>query len=369
MVRKSLSLGKLFGISVNVDLSWFLVVALLTWSFSVSYYPAEFPNWPTLEYWLIGAVTALLLFGCVLLHEFGHSFTALHFKIPVTGITLYIFGGISRISEEPQSAISEFWITIAGPAVSLALAGFFALLAPVVTYLLPLLAVVKYLAYANLLLALFNLIPGFPLDGGGVLMAVVWGITRNRHRAILIASYVGRIVAYLLILLGLVQLYSGGIFNGIWTAFIGWFLLDASSGQVQNEKLKITLQGHPASEAMSRSYTAVEPDTTLQFLIDQHILSGSRRSFFVEDHGRVIGMLTLHQVSGIARAKLPVTTVAQVMLPLDKLKQIHPDTGLWDAIEQMDQAGVNQLPVLTDERIVGVLTREDILSFLKHLPF
>ena len=367
MPRQSFSVGKIFGISVGVDLSWFLVMAMLTWTFAVGYYPAEFRNWPAAEYWIVGGVTAILLFGCVLLHELGHSFMALHFNIPVKGITLFIFGGISQIGEEPESASSAFWITIAGPAVSLGLAGVFGLLAQVVTGVTPLLALLKYLAYANALLGIFNLIPGFPLDGGGVLMAIAWGITHNRHRSILIAANVGRVVAYLLILLGVYQMMTGSLFNGLWTAFIGWFLLDASGGQVQHEKIKTLLAGHKASEAMNRSYTAIQADTTLQFLIDHHILGGSRRSFIVEDVGQVVGMLTLHQISEIPREKWPETTVFQAMLPLDRLKQINPDTGLWDAIEEMDQDGVNQLPVMSDGRIEGMLTREDIISFIRRL--
>jgi Zn-dependent protease/CBS domain-containing protein len=367
MTRQSLSFGKIFGIAIGVDLSWFLVMAMLTWTFAVGYYPVEFKNWPAAEYWIVGGVTAILLFGCVLLHELGHSFTALHYKIPVTGITLYIFGGISQISEEPKSAASEFWITIAGPAVSLGLAGIFGLLALVVTSLSPLLALVKYLAYANALLGLFNLIPGFPLDGGGVLMAIAWGITHNRHRSILIAAYAGRVVAYLLILLGAYQIIAGGLINGLWTAFIGWFLLDAARGQVQHERIKTLLAGHKASEAMNRSYTVIQADTTLQFLIDHHILGSSRRSFIVEEVDKVVGMLTLHQISEIPREKWPVTIVSQAMLSLDKLKQINPDSGLWDAIEEMDKDGVNQLPVMRDNLIEGMLTREDIISFIKRL--
>jgi Zn-dependent protease/predicted transcriptional regulator len=367
MNRQSLSLGKVFGISLSVDLSWFLVMAMLTWTFAVGYYPSEFKNWPLAEYWITGGVTAVLLFGCVLLHELGHSFTALRFKIPVKGITLYIFGGISQISEEPKNAASEFWITIAGPAVSLVLAGVFTLLAPFLTGLLPVLAVVKYLAYANLLLGLFNLIPGFPLDGGGVLMAIVWGITRNRHRSILVAAYAGRVVAYLLILLGAYMMFAGGLVNGLWTAFMGWFLLDASGGQVQHEKVRTLLAGHQVFEAMNRAYTTIQADTTLQFLIDHQILGGSRRSFIVVEGSQVVGLLTLHQVSAIPREKWAETIASQAMLPLDKLKQINPDTGLWDAIEEMDQDGVNQLPVMRAGQIEGMLTREDIISFLRRL--
>jgi Zn-dependent protease/CBS domain-containing protein len=367
MNKNSIRLGQIFGIPVGVDYSWFLVLILFTWTFATSYYPAEFTNWSTAEYWVVGAVTALMLFASVLLHELGHSWVALRYKIPVRSITLYIFGGISQISSEPVSAISEFWITITGPIVSFALAGIFSLLSLLVSGFAPLLGLFKYLAYINLVLGVFNLIPGFPLDGGGVLMAIVWGITHNRHRAILFASIAGNVFAYLFIFLGVFQILSGNIINGLWIAFIGWFILSASRGQLQQEKIKGLLSGHKASEAMSRNYTIIESGTTLQVLVDEHILGSSRRSFIVEEAEKVVGMLTLHHLKDVPKDQWSNTTAAQVMIPTSQLKQILPDTGLWDAIQEMDRDGVNQLPVMEADQLQGVLTREDVLSYLRNL--
>jgi Zn-dependent protease/predicted transcriptional regulator len=368
MNKNSISIGKIFGIPVRVDYSWFLVMILFTWTFATGYYPAEFPNWSTVEYWAVGAVTAVLLFGCVLLHELGHSWVSIRYKIPVRSITLYIFGGISQISSEPTSAMSEFWITIAGPLVSFALAGIFALLTIPAAGFAPLLAMVKYLAYINLILGVFNLLPGFPLDGGGVLMAVVWGITHNRHRAILIASTVGNFMAYLFIFFGVYLIFGGDVLDGIWIAFIGWFVLTASSGQVQQERMKGELAGHKASEAMNRNYTAIQSDTTLQYLVDDHILGGSRRSFVVEEAGKVVGLLTLHHLQNIPKDQWSTTTAAQAMIPVSQMKQISPDSELWDAIEEMDRDGVNQLPVMIDGQIQGMLTREDVIDYLRKMP-
>ncbi len=367
MSKKSLSLGKLFGIPIGVDLSWFLILILLSWSFAVGYYPNAYRNWPVAQYWILGIITAIALFGSVLLHELGHSLVALMYGIPVKSITLFIFGGISQISEEPKNALSEFWITLAGPIVSLALAGIFAVLTLITTGFVPLLALVQYLAYINILLFLFNLIPGFPLDGGGVLMAIIWGITHNRHRAIIIAANVGRVVAYLLILIGVYQIFTSSLFNGLWTAFIGWFLLDAAGGQVQQEKAKGLLSGHQVQEAMNQVYTTVQADTTLQYLIDNHIIGGSRRVFLVEDHREIVGLLTLHQLSDLPKEKWSATTAAEVMLPLEKTKQISPTTELWEAMERMDRNGVNQMPVMSDGHVAGMLAREDVISFLRRL--
>ena len=363
----SIRLGKIFGIPLAVDYSWFLVVILFTWTFAVSYYPSEFKNWSTAEYWVVGAITALMLFVSVLLHELGHSLTALRYKIPVRNITLFIFGGISQISEEPVSALSEFWITIAGPIVSFLLAGVFALLSLVTSGFTPLLAIVKYLAYINLILGAFNLIPGFPLDGGGVLMSIVWAVTHNRHRALLIASGVGSIIAYLFIIYGVFQFLTGNTINGLWIAFIGWFLVSASQGQIRQERIKTILAGHKVSEVMSQGYTIVQADTTLQALMDDHILASSRRSYIVERGEEVVGLLTLHHLRDIPKEQWTTTTVSQVMIPCEKWKELNLNTELWDAIAEMDRNGVNQLPVMTGNHIDGMLTREDIISYLREL--
>jgi Zn-dependent protease len=367
MNKNTISIGRISGIPVGIDYSWFLIFVLFTWSFATGYYPAEFKNWSAAEYWVVGAVTTVILFASVLLHELGHSWVSLRYKIPVRNITLYIFGGISQISSEPASALSEFWITIAGPMVSFGLAGIFALLTIIVTGFTPLLALFKYLAYINLVLGVFNLIPGFPLDGGGVLMAIVWGITHNRHRAILFASIAGNVFAYLFIFYGVFQIFGGNLMGGLWTAFIGWFLLSASQGQLQHERIKGLLSGHRAFEAMSRSYTVIQSDTTLQYLVDHHILGNSRRSFIVEKVGQVIGLLTLHHLKDIPKDQWSTTTAAQAMIPTLQLKQIGLDTELWDAVEEMDRDGVNQLPVMAAGQIQGMLTREDVISYLRKL--
>ncbi len=363
----SIRLGTIFGIPVAVDYSWFLVLILFTWTFAVGYYPSEFKNWSTAQYWIVGAITALMLFVSVLLHELGHSLVALRYKIPVRNITLFIFGGISQISEEPVSAISEFWITIAGPIISFLLGGLFAALTLVTTSFAPLLAIVKYLAYINVILGLFNLIPGFPLDGGGVLMSIVWGITHNRHRALLIASGVGSFFAYLFIVYGVFQIFNGNLVNGLWVAFVGWFLVSAARGQVTQERIKSLLTGHRVSEVMSQGYTIIQADTTLQSLVDEHILASSRRSFIVERGEEVVGLLTLHHLRDIPKDQWATTIVAQVMIPCSKWKDLTLDTELWDAMKEMDRDGVNQLPVMTDGHIEGMLTREDIISYLGQL--
>ncbi len=367
MNRHTIPLGRILGIPVGLDYSWFLIFGLLTWTLAVSYYPGEFKNWPTAQYWLVGAATSVMLFASVLLHELGHSAIALRYKIPVRSITLMIFGGVAEISAEPPSAVAEFWIAIAGPVVSFALALLFFLLLPILAGAAPLLALVKYLAIINFSLALFNLIPGFPLDGGRVFRAIVWGVTHNLRRATLIAANLGRGIAYLFIFAGVWQIFSGNPGNGLWIAFIGWFLESAAMAQVQQQTLQDRLAGHRVSQAMSRNYTGIPAETTLQQLVDYHILGGGRRSFVVEQGDKVIGLLTLHHLKEIPQSDWPATTSAQAMIPLAEVKSVRPDTDLWAALAEMDRDGVNQLLVLANGQVSGMLSREDVVSFLRTL--
>ncbi len=367
MNKSAISLGRIFGIPIGLDYSWFLIFALLTWSLATSYFPAEFGNWPTAQYWIVGAVTSILLFVSVLLHELGHSVVAQRYKIPVRSITLFIFGGVSQIGGEPPSAIAEFWIALAGPVVSFALALFFTLLQPISGALAPLLALAKYLAYINATLGLFNLIPGFPLDGGRVFRAIVWGITHNLRRATLIAANVGRFIAFLFIIFGVWQLFIGNFGNGLWIAFIGWFLESAAVSQVRQQTIHDLLANHCVTDAMRRDYTVVSPGATLEQLVSDHILGSGIRRMIVEQDGRVVGLLTLHEVKTIQRSNWSATTAAQVMIPIERMKSIRPDAELVDALEEMDRDGVSQLPVMVGDQIQGVLGRDDVISLFRTL--
>jgi Zn-dependent protease len=365
MNRSTISLGRILGIPIGLDYSWFLIFGLLTWSLATSYYPAEFKNWPVTQYWIVGAATVILMFGSVLLHELGHSVVALRYKIPVRSITLFVFGGVAQIGTEPPSAMAEFWIAIAGPITSFALALFFGVLQPVVGAFAPLLAVAKYLAYINGTLGFFNLIPGFPLDGGRVFRAIIWGTTHSLRRATLIAANVGRFIAYGFIGLGVWQMVGGNFGNGLWIAFIGWFLESAASSQIRQQTIHDLLEGHHVADAMRRDYAAIMPNTTLEQLINKHIIGNGQRSLVVKQDDRVAGLLTLHNVKAIPSSAWLTTTAAQVMIPVAQMKWIRPDAELVDALGEMDRDGVNQLPVMEDDQILGVLGRDDVISFLR----
>jgi len=355
------------GISIGLDYSWFVIFALMTWILAVSYYPADYKHWPAFLYWATGATTAIMLFVSVLLHELGHSAVALRYKVPVRSITLFIFGGVAQIGAEPPSAMAEFFIAIAGPAVSLLLAVVFYAVQPLVAGIEPLLGMAKYLAYINFALVLFNLIPGYPLDGGRVFRAVVWAMTGSMQRATLIAANVGRFFGLMLIFMGVLQVVGGNVVGGLWIAFIGWFLDSAAHAQVVQAQLKSLMAGHSVAQVMNRDYTTVSADMTLQQLVDEYVLGKGQRGFLVDRGGQVVGLMTLHQIRAVPSREWVVTQLGQAMLPLEKAKCVDSDTELWAALQTMDRSGVNQLPVIRDHRVVGMLSREDVITFLRTI--
>lgn len=367
MPRQAISLGKILGIPIGLDYSWFLVFILVTWSLATSYFPQAFRQWPVALYWGVSLATAILFFVSVLLHELGHSVVALRYKIPVRSITLFVFGGVAQIASEPPNAAAEFWIAIAGPLVSFALAGVFGALQYLSFGLSPVLALARYLAVINGTLGLFNLIPGFPLDGGRVFRAIVWGVTHNFRRATRIAATLGRGIAFVFILAGVWLVVSGNLANGLWIVFIGWFLDSAASAQLQQQAIHDLLAGYKVSQVMGRNYTMVPPYLTIQQLADNHILATGMRFYLVQEDGRTSGILTIHNIKEVPRQDWATTTVAQIMVPAEKMHRTTPDSDLWEALTAMDQDGVNQLPVMADGQILGVLSRENVISFLRTL--
>jgi predicted transcriptional regulator len=283
----------------------------------------------------------------------------------VRSITLFLFGGVAQIGAELPSARAEFFIAIAGPIVSLALAVVFAVLQPAVAAVEPLFGLVKYLAYINFALVLFNLIPGFPLDGGRVFRAVVWAATKNMRRATLIAANSGRFFGFLFIFYGVWNMLNGNFGGGLWIAFIGWFLDNAASQQVHQVVFQGLLAGHTVSQAMSTHCATVPADLTLQQLVDEHVLGTGRRCFLVHRGTDTVGLMTLHRIKEVPRSDWGTTTAAQVMLPLAELKRISPATELQAALQLMDRDGVNQLPVMADSQVTGMLSREDVITFLR----
>ena len=367
MFRHTIPIGRVLGIPIDLDYSWFLIAALITWMLAVNYYPVEFKGGTSVEYWLMGAVTAVLFFASIVVHELAHSWVALRYKVPVRRITLFIFGGVSQIAGEPPSASAEFLIAVVGPLTSFALAALFFLLEPLLVNITPALAVAKYLALINGILGLFNLVPGFPLDGGRVFRAIVWGINKNFRRATLIAASTGRFFGFLFIVWGVWQALRGNVANGLWIAFIGWFLESAAGAQVQQQMVQGLLVGHKVSEAMGNACTHVSGETSLQKLVDEEVLTHGRQCFLVDRGDRVVGLLTLHNMKEIPRPSWTTTTAAQAMVPVEKLSSIDPKAELWTAMEKMGRDGINEMPVMLGNNLVGLLSTGDIVKYLHTL--
>ena len=360
-----LKIGTIWGIPIGLHPSWFLIFGLATWSLASGYFPQAYPQIPNTLHWVLGVITSLLFFGSVLAHELGHAYLALRNQIPVKGITLFIFGGVAQIAQEPRSPGAEFRIAIAGPLVSLALSVLFAGLW-LLDRAVPLLsAPSEYLMRINLTLALFNMIPGFPLDGGRVLRAVIWKATGSYQTATRWASSAGQVVAFGFIGVGIFTILQGNLMNGLWLALIGWFLQNAAASAYAQTVFQKSLGGLQVEQVMSREPARVPGLLTINDLVEQHVLTSGQRSFFVADNGSLRGMLTLSDIVGLSKPKWRFTTTEQVMVPYHKLVRVTPETELLAALQTMDSASVAQVPVVYNDTLVGVLSREQVVHYLR----
>jgi Zn-dependent protease len=313
-----------------------------------------------------GLLTSVLFFTSVLLHELSHSIVARSRGLPVEDITLFLFGGVSEIADEPESPTTEFLMALAGPATSLLLGGVFLVLSALVGRSSRLLSIMSlYLGQINLGLGLFNLIPGFPLDGGRVLRSILWNRNQDLRRATRTASLIGQGIAYLFIVVGIWQIFTGQWINGIWIAFIGWFLDNAAQSSLRQTAVKSMLAGYTVREVMTQDCYTVQPSLSLDELVNQHVLGTGRRCFPIVDDGQVLGLLTLHNVRDVPQAQWSQVTTQEAMTPVSRLKAVGPDDGLWTALQEMTEDGVNQLPVMEEGRLIGMLARDNLLSFIR----
>lgn len=362
----ALRVGSVRGIELRLHLSWLLAVGFLTWSLARGWFPQFYPGWSEGAYYVVGAVAATLLFASVLLHEFGHALTALRLGVPVRSITLFIFGGVAELKRDADRPGAEFWIAIMGPVVSAALALGCWLLRPIAGALSQqALAVVSYLALLNGLLLAFNLIPGFPLDGGRILRAILWGTLKDFRRATAIAVSIGQGVAFLLIGWGLFRLLGGDLLGGAWTAFTGWFLSNAATTAGQQAAAQEQLAGIRVAEVMEPHPSIVPPTLTLAQLVNGHMLPGSQRAHLVVAEGRVLGLVTLTDLLHQGRGSWDALTVAEVMTPAARLVTTTPTTPLTTAIQQLGEGDFHQLPVLDGDLPVGFFSRAGLVRYLQ----
>jgi Zn-dependent protease/CBS domain-containing protein len=362
----SLHLGKVFGVNIDINYSWLVLLVFLTFSLAVGWFPVIYHGWAAAVYWIVALIAALLLFVSVLVHELAHSLVARAHGVPVSSITLFIFGGVSNIEREPPSAGTEFWIAVVGPLASIVIGAISWLLAAV---LLPLNvyigATLGYLGVANLLLGVFNLIPGFPLDGGRVLRAIIWGASGSLKTATTWATRIGQVVAYLFIIWGIFQLFTGNFLGGLWIAFIGWFLLSGAQAANSQVQLQYLLKGVMVADVMSRTPQTVPSDLTIEQFVEDYALSQGIRTALVMEGRQLRGLIALADLRHVPRSRWGQEPVAQAMVPLDRVHAVAPGQSLNDVLPILAQHDLNQVPVVQDGQVVGVLSRDRIMQYIE----
>ncbi len=365
-MKSSFRLGRIAGIEIGIHYTWILAFVLFSWLLAQSIFPQINPGFTVTTYWILGIAGTLLLFISVLLHELAHSLVAQSRGLPVSNITLFIFGGVSNLSEEPEKPRIEFFMAIVGPLTSLALAGvFWGVVQLLGTDRGPITALLSYLSLTNLYLALFNLLPGFPLDGGRVLRSILWSTTHNLNKATNIAAIVGRLFGWGFIAYGVyITFIYGNFVSGLWIAFIGWFLSNAADTARQEVTLREHLGGAKVKDVMYPKPEAISPKTMVAEVVRDIFRQRYRRAVPVCDDGRPVGVVTITDVRELPQEKWAYTPVEQIMTR-QPLYSVTPEDDLNSAMKLLAQHDLNQVLVINEGQCVGLLSRADIISYLQ----
>ena len=368
MFGRRIKLFKLFGFEVRIDLSWVIIAVLIVWSLAIGFFPSRYKNLSVQTYWLMGVAGAVGLFLSIIFHEIFHSLVARRFGIPMKGITLFIFGGVSEMGEEPASAKAEFLMAIVGPLSSIAVA-----LACYGIHIQGLRSgwpesvdgVVQYLAYINGLLAVFNLLPAFPLDGGRALRAILWGLWKNLRWATRVSSAVGFGFGVLFILLGVFQFLTGNVIGGIWLFLIGMYLQSAARASYQQILIRKALEGEPVRRFMKTDPVTVSPSISIRQLVEDYIYKYHFQMFpVVKDSDKLVGCITAKELKEIPREEWGQKTVGEVATKCSPGNTIEPQADAMQALSTMARTGSGRLMVIEENRLVGVITLKDMLKFL-----
>ena len=385
-MRNGLRIGRIFGIAILVDWSWLLIFLLVAWNLA-SGFAQMHPGWGPGLSWVVAVVAALLFFASVLAHELAHSIVARAQNIPVRNITLFLFGGVSNIQQEPRSPRAEFLMAIVGPITSIVIGVICLLVASVLVRLPadtaanpasalvaldPVTTLLIWLGSINILLGVFNLIPGFPLDGGRVLRAILWAATGNFRMATRWAAWVGQAVAWLLIVAGIamifgvqVPFFGSGFVSGLWLAFIGWFLSSAAIQSYQQVVIHDMLEGIPVARLMRSNVTAVPPTITVGELVERYVMGTDEHAFPVIDGDQLLGLVTLEDIRKVARADWDTTTARDIMTPADQLAVVRPQDDAAAVLDKLMERDVRQVPVIADGHLVGLVRLRDIMRWLQ----
>ncbi len=367
MFGKGVALFKLFGFEVRVDFSWAILAVLITWTLAQGLFPHYYPGFNSAFYWLMGAAGAVGLFISIVFHEFCHSIVARRYGLPMEGITLFIFGGVAHMSDEPPSPKVEFLMAVAGPLSSILLGGMLlgcTSIGSVLRLGAPVLGVMKYLSYLNFALAGFNLLPAFPLDGGRVLRSLLWAWKNDIRWATRIASKLGTAFGVLLVVFGVLNVLTGSIIGGIWYFLIGLFLRNASLMSYQQLIVRRALEGEPVWKFMVSKPVTVSPYITIQDLVDNYIYRHHYKMFPVLDNGRLLGCVTLNQVKDIPAGERAHRTVMELARSCSPENTIHPDEDVIKAFSVMKKNNASRLMVTRGDRLVGIIALKDIMKML-----
>jgi Zn-dependent protease/CBS domain-containing protein len=385
MTRAGFGIGRIFGIHVRIDWSWLFIFLLVTWNLAFVFSQLH-PEWNLGLRWGLAVLASLLFFFSVLAHELAHSLVARARGIPVRNITLFLFGGVSNIEREPKTPKGEFLIAIVGPITSIVLGGLLVMIAVLLgapqdtafsptgflTEAGPAITLLLWLGSINVLLGIFNMVPGFPLDGGRVLRSIFWSITGNFRRATRYASRVGQFVAWIFIVAGIAMIFGlqipffgSGLIGGVWLAFIGWFLNSAAAQSYRQVIIEDILGGIPVDQLMRQDPPTVPSRYTIDDLINEHVMRSDDHAFPVIDHDRLMGIITLEDIKHVPRNEWPSTMVEDIMTPADKLITVTGDEDAADAMRKLSRKDVNQLPVMEGGHLVGLLRRRDIVRWLQ----
>lgn len=367
MFGKRINVLSIAGFKIGIDVSWFFIAFLLSWTLAYGYFPTVYPKLTSTIYWIMGITGMLGLFVCILLHELGHAVVARYYNLPITHITLFIFGGVAELKKEPQTPKVEFLMAIAGPIVSFLLAFLLYLLTKLGIQLkwpIAVRAVTGYLALINFLLALFNLIPAFPLDGGRIFRAILWGWKKNLAWATRISAFIGSGFGFALIFLGIFNLFSRNFLAGFWLMILGWFLHRAASSVQTQFVIGKELEGEKVSKFMKKDPISVTPDITIKQFIEKYVYTSHHHLYPVTAHGKLIGYISLQQVKSCPHSAWENTTVREIMVQSPKFQTVSADTSALEALNLIQETQLAMLFVVKDDHLVGILTAQDLFKLI-----
>jgi len=357
----------IFGIKIGIEFSWLFIAILLSWTLAAGYFPYYYPQLSLGTYWVMGVVGMLGLFICVILHELGHAMVAKHYKLPISQITLFIFGGVAEIKKEPKTPKVEFLMAIAGPIVSVLLsAGLYGLtlIGRRFGWPIPVVAITAYLALINIILAVFNMIPAFPLDGGRIFRSILWWIKKDEGWATKVATRMGSGFGMILVFLGIFSLITGNFIAGIWFVILGLFLQRAAAASRSQYYISHELQGEKVEKFMTKTPISVSPEITIKGFIEKYVYESYHHLYPVTEKGSLVGYVSLREIKLIPAENWGKTRVKEVMVSSSQFKTVTPETSALEALNLINQSEMPILLVVKGKQLIGILTAQDLFKLI-----